>query len=53
MPDSGREGREGIYLLVEGGLGVRAGIGAEVVVLERVDALELALVGDFCGRGLW
>jgi len=40
-------------LLAGGGLAVHAGVGAELVVLERVDALELARVGVFCGRGLW
>lgn len=40
-------------LLTGGGLWVRAGVGVEAVVLERVDVLELARVGFFCGRGLW
>jgi len=46
-------------LSVGGGVEVRVGVGGrievevEVVVLERVDALELARMGVFCGRGRW
>jgi len=43
-------------LSVGGGVEVRAvriDEVEEVVVLERVDALELARMGVFCGRGRW
>ena len=47
MPECGRSEREGMYLLVGDGSEVRAGVRGDVVVLERVDALELARMGMF------
>ena len=54
MPEEcGRSGREGMALLGGGGLEVRAVAVVEIDVCEKVDALELARVGIFCGRGRW
>lgn len=56
-PECGRSGREGVGLSAWDGAEVCAGVlvdvGTEVVVLERVDALELARTSVCCGRGRW